>query len=599
VVRGVRAPAILIGAGLALTLAPAVVADDVSDEPEADRVVRPIGDGAVLVPADAEWSYRSYTAPRLDHQIGAVALSGLDLMAGRRAAAETIWGTQVTVPEGWPLALDGGAPGKGPFAIPGKDGTCACTTALPITDDDRVSALYAMAKFTLDADHADLRVLELRLRYRDGVALWLNGIEVARRGIEASPQKQLATRARGPEWEIFRIPVAPGLLRAGTNQLAIEARPSGRSRAPSLEAELVGRRKHGIARGPMIQRVAATSATVVIETELVAPATLTYGQGHAMDKVLESPPGRRHEFELAGLEPRSLVSYRIEAGDDRTPDHRFHTAPGAGELVRIAAYGDVRGGHAIHRSLVEAIKGEAPDMVLATGDMVLRGTDEGDWQRFFGVTEDLLPSTPYYPAIGNHDVGRAGDQLRRADQLFALPPAPAGRPGGSFWYSYDVGDVHLVFLDSNAYERSEQVAWLEQDLAAARKRKVRSIVVATHDGPYSRGSHRGNTIAQRDYVPILARYKIDLILSGHDHDYQRGQMSGIDYIVSGGGGASLYPQSCGLPGKRKCKTEDGMLFFAKEHHYVMVTIDKRTIETCPRRADGSAVEPCTKRTLKR
>jgi hypothetical protein len=591
--------AIVLGAGVAFTLAPAVVADDVSDEPEADRVVRPIGDGAVLIPLDAEWSWKSYAAPRLDHQIGAVALSGLDLMLGRRPDAETIWGTQAPAPDGWPHTLDAGALGKGPFAIPNKDGTCECKTTLPVTADERVSALYALGRFELGADHADLRVLELRLRYRDGVAIWLNGIEVARRGLDAAPQKQLATRARGPEWEIFRIPAAPGLLRTGWNHLAIETRPSGRSRAPALEAELVGRRKHGIARGPMVQRVAAASATVVIETELVAPATLTYGQGHAMDRVLESPPGRRHEFELAGLEPRSLVSYRVEAGDDRTADHRFHTAPGAGEVVRIAVYGDVRGGHAIHRSLVEAIKGEAPDMVIATGDMVLRGTDEGDWQRFFGVTEDLLPSIPYYPAIGNHDVGRSGDQLRRADQLFALPPGPAARPTGTFWYSYDVGDVHLVFLDSNAYERPEQVTWLEQDLAAARKRKVRSIVVSTHDGPYSRGSHGGNTIAQRDYVPILARYKIDVILSGHDHDYQRGQMSGVDYLVSGGGGASLYPQKCGAPGKRKCRTEDGMQFFAKEHHYVMITIDKTSIETCPRRADGSELEPCTKRKLKR
>jgi hypothetical protein len=42
-----------------------------------------------------------------------------------------------------------------------------------------------------------------------------------------------------------------------------------------------------------------------------------------------------------------------------------------------------------------------------------------------------------------------------------------------------------------------------------------------------------------------------------------------------------------------------MLFAAKEHHYVAITIDRGRIELCPRKADGSALEPCTRRKLKR
>jgi len=51
---------------------------------------------------------------------------------------------------------------------------------------------------------------------------------------------------------------------------------------------------------------------------------------------------------------------------------------------------------------------EGLDVVAVTGDMVLHGADDADWQRFFAVTRELLATVPYYPAVGNHDVGWGG-----------------------------------------------------------------------------------------------------------------------------------------------------------------------------------------------
>jgi 3',5'-cyclic AMP phosphodiesterase CpdA len=236
---------------------------------------------------------------------------------------------------------------------------------------------------------------------------------------------------------------------------------------------------------------------------------------------------------------------------------------------------------------------EGFDLVAVTGDMVLHGSDEGDWQQFFAITRELLAQVRYLPAVGNHDIGwdDAGGSARRADDVFALPPGPPDRPDGTYWYSIDLADVHLVFLDSNAYERPEQERWLDADLAAARARKVRALLAFTHDGPYARGMHRGNRLAKDRYVPILARYLVDLLLSGHDHLYQRGDIAGIHYIVSGGGGAGLYQVSCGVEGKQECP-EDGMQQVLVEHHYIALSIGKHHIDMCPRRNDGSLLEPC-------
>lgn len=548
--------------------------------------------------SDARWRYVAFETPSLTAQLGAAALAALDVAQGRPIAAASPT-PALERPPGWPFELPAAAlAGPGPLGAAAPGARCECATSVSPLEGRRVAALLATSSFPLGGALRP-RLLELRLRYRDGIAVWINGVEVVRRALAGAELWRLADRPRGPEWETVYVPVAPGLLHVGENVVAVEVRPSSSSAAPELALELFARAEARIVRGPMVQTVGETTASLVVETDAEIPATLAWGTRDALTHELPLPAARRHVWELRGLPANRPVWYQVRAGASQTPLHAFHTLPPAGSVLRIGVYGDVRGGHEVHRQLTQALLDEAPDAVLVTGDMVLRGSDEGDWQRFFAVTSELLPRVPYYPAIGNHDLGRAGDAGRRADEVFALPPAPAGRPLGTFWYSADLVDVHLVFLDSNAYERAEQQAWLEADLAAARARGVRAIVAVTHDGPYSRGIHRGNQLARERYVPILARYHVDLLLAGHDHQYQRGRVDGIDYVVSGGGGAALYPITCGVPGRPRCKVDDGMRKVSKEHHYLMLTLSRTSLEICARRPDRSPLEPCQRLKLHR
>jgi hypothetical protein len=549
------------------------VAGAEAEEPST-QTTAPAVRGAPLVARTAAWRWQLVTAPRLAPQIGALAVSGLDVAAGREPAPIAVLGGGV-VPAAWPYGVDGAL-----AAIPAP------------RDTERIAAAFGVTTFTLAPTDQGLAMLELRMRYEDGAAAWLNGVEIVRRGLARPGVVALADRPHGPEWETFYIPVAPGLLRLGPNVLAIELHPSGRRHAPTIAVDLIGRRDRGIVRGPVLVEASATGARIVVETDPGTEAVLAWGIGAVLDQQLTSAPARRHTFVLPGLPARGQVRYRVSAGASQSPIYRFHTMPGAGDVIRIGVYGDVRGGHAIHRQLVDAMLGESLDVVGVTGDMVLRGTDEADWQRFYAITAPLLAQVPYLAAIGNHDVGWLRARAS-SDDAFELPPGPPGRPPGAYWYSVDLADVHLVMLDSNAYELADQIAWLEADLTAARARKVRAIVALTHDGPYSRGYHRGSVDARTRYVPILARHHIDLLLAGHDHLYQRGEAGGIRYVVSGGGGASLYAISCGVPGRRKCAVQDGMQAIAREHHFVVLTIGKTAIELCARRPDGRLLEPCT------
>ena len=567
---------------LVLLVASASLANADSDEPteKTDGTVPLVATGAAtLLDVSARWRWEVVTAPRLASQIGAVAASGLDAVAGRGNAMHVL-GEPKPAPAAWPYDVAGDAKA---IASPGAD--------------ERIAAAFGVTTFSLAPTQQGFEVLELKLEYQDGVAVWLNGVEIVRQNLPRGSTTTLATRAHGPEWETFYIPVAPGLLRAGANTLAIEVHPSGRRDAPKLAAVLAGRRDRGIVRGPIIAALDTTTATIAVQTDAGIEATLEWGMTDTLGQRQTSAAGKTHRFELANLPINGELFYRVSAGVSRSQIHSFHTLPGPGAVLRIGVYGDVRGGHATHRKLVGQMLREGLDLVAVTGDMVLHGADEADWQRFFAVTRELLAQVPYLPAVGNHDVGWGGAAAANADDIFALPSGPANRPLGTYWYSRDVSDVHLVFLDSNAYERADQEAWLEADLAAARARKVRAIIVFTHDGPYARGYHGGSALARDRYVPILAKHKVDLVLSGHDHIYQRGEKNGLRYVVTGGGGASLYGIRCGVEGRPKCAVDDGMIHVAREHHYVVLTIG-RDLEVCPRKPDGTLLERCTKLRLR-
>src|SRR5262249_45969471 len=173
-----------------------------------------------------------------------------------------------------------------------------------------------------------------------------------------------------------------------TNVLALEVRPTALRLGPTIEVALAASDLGHIVRGPVVQRLGERSATIVFETDLPMLGEVHWGvsAGAYEHTAGDAEPAMRHEIALADLPAGATVHYDVavrmapDAGDDASPDYAFHTAPGAADVVRFVVYGDVRGGHEIHREVLRAALAEAPDFVVSTGDMVQRGSDEADWQ---------------------------------------------------------------------------------------------------------------------------------------------------------------------------------------------------------------------------
>ena len=233
--------------------------------------------------------------------------------------------------------------------------------------------------------------------------------------------------------------------------------------------------------------------------------------------------------QLSSLAPNTVYCYSVE-GDvgQLVARSGFKTAPAAdsGVPVRFLAFGD-SGPTDDQLALSDQMNTVPADLILHTGDIADGGP--GTVARFedsvFAVYAGLFRSLPFFPAAGNHEYETTADAAPFLS-MFNLP-------NNERWYSYDWGNVHFVALNTEA-SLAEQAAWLEADLAAS---KQPWKIVYCHRPPYSSGMHGSDMNVRSMLSPIFEKYDVQLVISGHDHNYERiTAQNGVTYVVSGGGG---------------------------------------------------------------
>jgi hypothetical protein len=201
---------------------------------------------------------------------------------------------------------------------------------------------------------------------------------------------------------------------------------------------------------------------------------------------------------------------------------------GAAPDLRIAAAGDIgeaeeavwQSAWAVHELSFDDAR---YDTLLLLGDNVYPSGDPArlPYTVFRPFDRVLDEGTALAAIVGNHDAGYADEQM----EILGMP--------GRWWAQHLPGDVLLVGLDSNSVDDDDQYAFAEQTLRDANERWR---IVAIHESPYSAGYQGSNLEVRRRFAPLFARYGVQLVLSGHDHDYQRSvPIDGVTYVVSGAG----------------------------------------------------------------
>lgn len=232
----------------------------------------------------------------------------------------------------------------------------------------------------------------------------------------------------------------------------------------------------------------------------------------------------------------------------------FFGVQGANNPITFIVFGDSGTGSEAQIKLAGVMEQYPVDLILHTGDIAYdAGTEEELQKNFFDVYAPILKKTPFYPAPGNHDyvTDNLGPYLTR----FAK----------NKYYSFDTPAVHFVSLDVVGSIEEEMIGWLEEDLKLAQGK--RWVVVYFHYPPFSSGStHGGNKAVREQLVPLLDKYGVNFVFSGHEHHYERMKpINNVTYIITGGGGASLYDFG---------ELAETSLVHAKEYHFVYMDATK-------------------------
>lgn len=332
--------------------------------------------------------------------------------------------------------------------------------------------------------------------------------------------------------------------------------------------------------GPYVDRLAADSATVHVRT--AAPTSVRV--------VFETPTGPIERTSARGVVHRVLVSglplgttvpYTVSAPGFRNANGSFRTGPVSGSRpVEFVVIGDSRDGGPRQTAVFNSVRGE-PDFLLHLGDLVPSGSSVDEYTEFFALSKSVLDRTAIVPVLGNHELilDRSGELYREA---FAMPDAR-----GAAYYAFEFGGVRILVLDSNISLEagSPQHAWAMHELErAAADGGTRGLFVAVHHGPMSSGRHGGlAAFATSGLTDAMRRAGVDLVLSGHDHIYERGQNDGLKYIVSGGGGSPLY---------RPNAREPYQLAFVPAYHHLTIRVEGTRVDVSAIRPNGQPIERC-------
>ena len=299
-----------------------------------------------------------------------------------------------------------------------------------------------------------------------------------------------------------------------------------------------------------------------------------------------------HHVVLDRLEPDTSYVYEVLHDGGSPRRSTFRTAPAGRARLRFSSFGDQTTGDPrdpiatpFASYVVDQVEAQAPLFHLLNGDLCyanFNGYTDGVkafgprpdiWQRFFANNERSAMRRPWMPAAGNHE-----NELGNGPQGFASYATRFWLPDNgshdfrNYWYTFVAGSVQIVSLQNDdvcyqdggnsyirGYSHGAQREWLHRTLADARSNPdIDWLVVCMHQLAVS-SSESGNGCdlgIREEFVPLFDSYDVDLVLCGHDHDYERSHPlrgvvkgsstlrpavadGGAVHLTLGGGGTAL------------------------------------------------------------
>ncbi|XP_058107139.1 nucleotide pyrophosphatase/phosphodiesterase-like [Magnolia sinica] len=262
-------------------------------------------------------------------------------------------------------------------------------------------------------------------------------------------------------------------------------------------------------------------------------------------------PGYIHSAVMKGLQPSQTYTYRYGSDSAGWSDQiKFRTPPAGGsDELRFLAYGDMGkaprdpstehyiqpGSLSVVKALADEIESGNVDSIFHIGDISYATGFLVEWDYFLQLITPVASQVSYMTAIGNHerDYGESGSVYETPDsggecgvpyETYFPMPTPAKDKS---WYSIEQASVHFTVISTeHAWsEGSEQYDWMKKDLGAVDRSRTPWVIFMGHRPMYS--SCPGGFLPSVDSAfvdavePLLIEPKVDLVLFGHVHNYER------------------------------------------------------------------------------
>ncbi len=318
--------------------------------------------------------------------------------------------------------------------------------------------------------------------------------------------------------------------------------------------------KYKLVRGPYLQSATSNSIIIRWRTDSYARSRVSYGteQNKLNYTIVDSALKTEHIVELKDLKPSTKYYYSIGGVKDtlsRGADNYFYSLPLAGEkgMYRIGLFGDCGTGSGLQMKVKEQfvryLGSNYMTAWLLLGDNAYPNGEDAQYQvNFFDVYQnDFLNKYPLFTTPGNHDyhdVEYGIPYAKKSHEIayFKAFSVPVKGEGGGVpsdnpaFYSFNIGNIHFLSLDSYGEEQNKyrlydtlnpQVEWVKKDLAANTNREW--VIAYWHHPPYTMGTHNSDTEEElvkirENFLRILERNGVDLVICGHSHNYERSKL---------------------------------------------------------------------------
>lgn len=300
-----------------------------------------------------------------------------------------------------------------------------------------------------------------------------------------------------------------------------------------------------IPRQPYLQMQTYDSIQVKWQTPNNEIGCLKYGKLSADTKICEERPTDSHSITVKGLDEGSYYRYEV-LSDSLQIDNKnrsfttLHKDKHRPQHIWIIGDSGQPGPdqRKVFKAMQDHMRGKTPDLWLLLGDNAYRsGTQKQYNKGLFEPYAELLKTNVPWAVIGNHDARRWAFY-----DIFDFPSL--GQSGGTpsnnkKFYSIEQGDLHILMIDSETTDLSKDsqlLKWLEKDLQANTKKWT---IAVFHHPPYTHGGHNSDNprdshykfsmtgrlfLVRENIIPILEKYDVDLVYSGHSHVYERSKL---------------------------------------------------------------------------